>query len=281
MYTLQDLKIAFENVGLTKLFEEMQHYAKNSIVIELNGESDEQVIGASRFGGDPDLPAELEWFNNEESGAPLNFVAQLNCADLTPFDQDNKLPTHGILYFFYDVDAFLWGFDQKDYVGSRVYFYDGSFENLETRPCPAGIKRFTPCTLTFSNQIDLPEYSSQLIQTTLSDDEYERYLDLQESLELVVDNKLLGHSNNIQNGMELQCELVRHGIYCGSSAAYHDPRVPELAPGRLDWQLLFQIASNEETDMKWGDDGNLYFWIRAEDLKAGRFDYAWQILQSY
>lgn len=281
MNTLNDLRVAFESAELTELFNELQHYAKNSITIDVDSEADDQQLGVSRFGGDPDLPPELAWFRNPESDAPLSFVAQLNFAELTALDTDKKLPSTGILYFFYDLDAFLWGFDEKDRNGSHVYFYDGPLEHLETRPCPDGIERFIPSGLVFLNRIELPEYSSQLIQTSLSDEEYERYLDLVEELELVVDNKLLGHSNNIQHGMELQCELVRHGIYCGSSAAYQDSRVSELAPRRFDWQLLFQIASNEDTDMQWGDEGNLYFWIRTEDLETRRFEEVWQILQSY
>jgi uncharacterized protein YwqG len=31
--------------------------------------------------------------------------------------------------------------------------------------------------------------------------------------------------------------------------------------------------------MMWGDAGCLYYWIRAEDLRARRFDRAWMILQ--
>ena len=172
------------------------------------------------------------------------------------------------------------GFDENDRIGSRVYFYDGPIEHLKPDLSRWPSTFYPLCACVFKSA-ELPEYSSQLIQTSLSDDEYERYLDLVEELEFVVDSKLLGHSNNIQNGMEFQCELVHQGIYCGSSAAYQDPRVPELAPGRFEWQLLFQISSDEETEMLWGDEGTLYFWIRTEDLKARRFENAWQILQSY
>jgi len=31
--------------------------------------------------------------------------------------------------------------------------------------------------------------------------------------------------------------------------------------------------------MMWGDMGMLYFWIRAEDLAARRFERVWMILQ--
>lgn len=184
MKTLDDLNVAFTDAGLIDLFNQMQQYAKNSIVIEVDSEFDTEEIGMSRFGGDPDLPPEVEWFSNPISGAPLSFLAQLNCAEFQRFDADNKLPEHGILYFFYDLEAFPWGFDPNDGAGSRVYFYDGPVEQLEKRPCPNEIRRFSSSALIFSSQIDLPEYSSWLIEQSLSDDEYERYLDLFEELEL-------------------------------------------------------------------------------------------------
>lgn len=281
MYSLDDLSLAFEEAGLGHLFEKLERYAKNSIKIDLDPKVKTDKIGNSRFGGNPDLPLEMDWPHNEDSGDPLNFIAQLNMEDFKTLDIGNKLPSQGILYFFYDLEAFLWGFDKKDMLGSLVYYYDGPLENLVNSPCPDKIQAFNPSGLKFSQVLDLPEYSSQLIQTQVSDEDYERYLDLVDDLELYADHKLLGHSNNIQNGMELQCELVRNGIYCGSSEAYQDPRLPELAPGRFDWNLLFQISSNEATGMEFGNEGSLYFWIRNEDLEVRRFDRSWQILQSY
>ena len=215
MYSLDDLSLAFEEAGLGHLFEKLERYAKNSIKIDLDPKVKTDKIGNSRFGGNPDLPLEMDWPHNEDSGDPLNFIAQLNMEDFKALDIENKLPSQGILYFFYDLEAFLWGFDKKDMLGSLVYYYDGPIENLVNSPCPDKIQAFNPSGLKFSQVLDLPEYSSQLIQTQVSDEDYERYLDLVEDLELYADHKLLGHSNNIQNGMELQCELVRNGIYCG------------------------------------------------------------------
>lgn len=281
MKTLSDLREAYAEAGLLELFNELKPYARNSIVIEVEREFEPEEVGMSRFGGDPDLPPDVEWFSNPSSGVSLSFVAQINCAECHDVDLDNQLPDHGILYFFYDLDAYPWGFSPEDKAGSLVYFYDGPVELLEKRSCPNDIACFSSSALVFSNQVDLPEYSSWLVEHTMSDAEYERYLDLHDELGLDVDHKLLGHSNNIQKGMELQCELVNNGIDCGSIEAYHDPRLAELATRRFDWRLLFQISSYDEDDMQWGDDGSLYFWIRAEDLAAKSFDRAWSILQSF
>src|SRR6186713_1234987 len=52
-------------------------------------------LGASRFGGAPDVPADFDW---PGAGEPLAFVAQINLAELPA----SELPSVGWLVFFYD-----------------------------------------------------------------------------------------------------------------------------------------------------------------------------------
>jgi uncharacterized protein YwqG len=52
-----------------------------------------------------------------------------------------------------------------------------------------------------------------------------------------------------------------------------------LAAGAIDWVLLLQIDSDDATGMYWGDLGRIYVWIRKDDLRHGRFDAAWLVLQ--
>ena len=66
-------------------------------------------------------------------------------------------------------------------------------------------------------------------------------------------NKLLGYSDNIQGEMELECELVTNGLYCGNASGYTDPKRKMLEPNAKKWRLLLQIDSNEENGMMWGD----------------------------
>ena len=79
--------------------------------------------------------------------------------------------------------------------------------------------------------------------------------------------------------MDLEAQLVSHGIYCGDPSGYQSPRAKELRAGAADWSLLFQIDSDEDGEMMWGDAGMLYFWIRREDAAQGKFDKTWVILQ--
>jgi uncharacterized protein YwqG len=45
--------------------------------------------------------------------------------------------------------------------------------------------------------------------------------------------------------------------------------------------LVLQVDSDPHARFEWGDDGKLYLLARDEDLRAGRFDRAWLVLQCY
>ena len=77
----------------------------------------------------------------------------------------------------------------------------------------------------------------------------------------------------------MDCQFVSNGFNCGSTDPYQDPKAKELAPGRSDWIMLFQLDSDDDAAMMWGDCGKLYFWIKKDDLAAARFDNCWMILQ--
>ena len=81
--------------------------------------------------------------------------------------------------------------------------------------------------------------------------------------------------------MREQCQLVTNGVDCGGEVTWNSPRVQALLPGATDWQLLLQIDTDEAgPGWDWGLGGKLYFWIRQDDLTAGRFGKVWTILQT-
>jgi uncharacterized protein YwqG len=89
-----------------------------------------------------------------------------------------------------------------------------------------------------------------------------------------------GHPALIQSDMELECQLVSNGLYCGDSSGWHSPAVQTLAPGAADWRLLLQLDEEFlEDGVVWGDSGCVYFWCRHQDMAAGRFDRGWTVLQ--
>ena len=64
-------------------------------------------LGATRFGGKPDVPPDFVWptyegesYDHEVKDRPLTFLAQFNCEELAQFDKDHLLPDHGLLSFY-------------------------------------------------------------------------------------------------------------------------------------------------------------------------------------
>ena len=117
------LRSKYEEYGLGRIFEEIKCYAKNAVEISLKASDDQQIpIGASKFGGSPDLPRSEPWPVNEQTGKPLHFVAQINFSEVSEFDTQSELPSRGMLYLFYDCAGMPWGYDPKDGAFKKVIY---------------------------------------------------------------------------------------------------------------------------------------------------------------
>lgn len=287
MKTLKNMESLLAAHGLSGYFEKLKGAAKHSVHIELEPADDASIaIGVSKMGGLPDLPKDVDWFRQELTDIPLSFICQINFAEVKSFDTEDKLPASGILYFFYDcsMDGMPWGFDPKDADGKVVYYYDGDLSELERQEPPEDIEEngcvFGAAELRFDNAIDLPDLESPAGEAlALTEDDREKYWELMDEQSGSLINKLLGHSNNIQGGMELECELVTNGLYCGDPSGYKEGRALGLDKNTGHWNLLLQVDSNEDIGMMWGDCGRLYLWITDEDLAAKNFEDSWLILQ--
>lgn len=280
---LKEISKGCKEHGLDELFEFLEPFAKNAIKIETQTKNDNDIaVGVSKFGGLPDLPDSLVWPSNE-NGA-LSFVAQINFAEASKFDIDSLLPKSGMLYLFYDKNLRVWGYDPADKNGFVVIFSDvnhgllsrRSSENLEGENFI-----FNARSLSFKSEVNLPSLQSSLVPFgKFSEEEWEAYHEIIEPSWQAKENKLLGHSDNVQGGMELECELVTNGLDCGDGSAYHHPRIAEFEKNAVQWQLLLQIDSDEEGDMDWDGEGRIYLWINRDDLAARDFSKTWLILQT-
>ena len=73
--------------------------------ITLNStEKGEIIVGASQFGGVPDVAKGFTWPTTEDD-RPLTFVFQINLKDISTYDKEHMLPSSGMLYFFYDLEG--------------------------------------------------------------------------------------------------------------------------------------------------------------------------------
>lgn len=99
-------------------------------------------LGASRFGGRPDLPGDALW--PQRRGRPLDFLFQLNLAALPhlplPPGCTRALPTapNGVLLFFYDCDDQPWGLAPEDAEGWSLLHIPAEVPLLRW-PLPEGV----------------------------------------------------------------------------------------------------------------------------------------------
>lgn len=274
---MENLKQEMLERGLGGLFEALSPHAKNAIYMEL--QEGGCAPGASKMGGCPDLPVGMAW-PRMPGGTAMSFIAQINFAQVHPCDTEGRLPRKGMLWFFYDCsdDGMPWGYDPKDADGWKVIYAEDA--ELEPAEEPDDLEvTFSEARISFESRIDLLGTDSDICDDLdLPDEEMDDYFDWMDEREGAC-NKLLGHSDNIQGGMELECEYVTNGIYCGDPSGYEKAKRLGLNKNAAHWNLLMQVESNEELGMMWGDMGRLYLWITEEDLKARRFENSWLILQ--
>jgi Domain of unknown function (DUF1963) len=94
-------------------------------------------------------------------------------------------------------------------------------------------------------------------------------------------HRVSGWPTPIQGDMQMECAIVTSGYSAGTSDSWKAARAAGADKGAEDWLLLLQIGTDEKAGMMWGDSGQLYVWIRREDLRARRFDKARLKLQCY
>jgi uncharacterized protein YwqG len=234
--------------------------------------------GTSWLGGSPALSADAAW--PERDGQPLAFVAQVDLAEIASTGL-RGLPTDGWLVFFYDAVDQPWGFDPKDAGLHRAVYVGGEAQRRELPDSVVPDARFTEHHLRASLELTLPAWDSDVIESLgLTEAEVNAYNALHEKLvggDQI--HRVLGWPDQVQGDMQLECQLVTNGLYAGDASGYDDPRAQELAAGASEWRLLFQLDSDDDIGMMWGDVGRLYWWIRASDLEARNFDATWLVLQ--
>jgi len=108
------------DTGLTPIANQLFEAALLAISMSLSRQAGALPSAASKFGGRADLPADFNWPSNK--GRLLDFLLQINLADVHPFESQQLLPATGLLTFFYDLNDQPWGFDPAELEGFRVIY---------------------------------------------------------------------------------------------------------------------------------------------------------------
>jgi uncharacterized protein YwqG len=236
----------------------------------------------SHFGGSPNLPAGIVW--PERNGARLTFLARMSLSEVHAAFAIEWLPADGALLFFYDVDEQPWGFDPKDRGGWRVlHVRDLAAPALPPANDPDSAAPALRFHFMAFRPIDvLPSFDREPVMALqLNDAESDAYDALANEVFMEAPKHQVGGlPAAVQgDGMELESQLASNGLYCGDESGYSDPRAESLAAGAGNWRLLFQIDSDDDLDVMWGDAGTIYFWVEAEAAREHRFENAWLVLQ--
>ena len=284
-----ELKRRLTEAGLAAYADTLTQLARPCYRLVRTLTPEEQIsIGASKFGGSPDVPADFTWpqVSNTKKPEQMVFVTQLRLSDL-PGPQLEPVPTDGLLSFFAHwsegrVFYFPEGTPLKRIEGPHAPVGpapSGFWQNLRAafNRKPEARRTYRTASLKFEPALSLADGNSSMIeQLKLSEADAEAYIELREALwetpgsDIILKHQMFGHASPVQNEMELECDFDRRG---------EKPRW-DLPPDRFisatrDWVLLLQVDSDDGKTgpgWMWGDGGIVYFWIHREDLAVRAFD---------
>lgn len=240
-------------------------------------EPGDTVVG--RLGGEAVLPADMSWPTWEEHG-PLTLIASFDCALLPRIDF--PLPEAGVLQFFFfdgQIDGgstIVNGSLPETRDGSRVVFIPPG-TRAEPRPHPEGITAYDPTEVTAELTYSAPDEQSPVLAAAFEGDE--------DALAALADDDFIedlapwdkpthqigGYPSEVQRPPESE-------IVAGLRPDL-EPGTPAFETEASKWRLLLQVGDVDETEMLWGDTGQLYWMARTDTLAASDFTgtaFTWQ-----
>jgi uncharacterized protein YwqG len=249
---------------------------------------DESVV--AYLGGDPLLPADLEWPVWEDHG-PLSFVAAVDCGEVPTDELDIPLPKSGaLLFFYYDGlgESSVIYTDPDSVVNGTRVLYVPAEADAEPRTAPQDATTYPRLLLGGELIATAPDNENAALIAAYGDpDDPAGYVDY--PLTDPDDNgfwddvtafrrdhsphhRIGGYALPIQGAVENEAAQAVHPGSEDQAVAARKGLVPDLV-------LLIQIDSDSRSGMGWGDAGRLYWMISREDLAAGSFEkatFTWQ-----
>jgi uncharacterized protein (TIGR02996 family) len=209
-------------------------------------------VGASKFGGRPDLPPDAEWPMTYEE--PLTFLAQFNLSELHASPVARALPATGLLSLFcyHDYDE---NFDDRDW--RLLYHPDVSGLVRREQPPDLPEGHYAACTrLIFTETPTLPHTDSP------------RGKELMRALR-ATDPDGIAYDN--------LCDGV-NGMHGGDHLLGHPWTYEGDVLGKKSARLLLYITESAINGW-WPEDNLMYVTISETDLRTCRFDRARATIQ--
>jgi hypothetical protein len=204
------------------------------------------AVGATRVGGEPDLPLDLPWPVGAEG--PLLFVLQVDLALVAPLDLEERLPSDGLLSVFADPFA-------EDV---RVLHHEPGVA-LARRATPADSQRppFRACGVEVQAELHLPPPDSAFMDgadgsALFDDDEHDAYWD----------EVWLAWRERLRPGPAGSCGI--HQILGYAMAE-------RLEAQALHEEVLIGFDSDDRANMQWGDVHCVWVFMDRDRLAARAF----------
>lgn len=279
-----EINVAINELGLEHHRSFLQKLIRPVIRLASMETDKVQAIGASYFGGQPDLLNLTLWPKDAEQRY-MQFMGQMNLSDITKHGTNTLLPTEGLLSIF--------GSDDEYGLLTNIRLvYQQDISQLQRIADPLADQReydYDNVEAISAKHVQklLPyEGGAQLVGTIFSREETAGYQLLLKSIngayfedldyaetedgEFQYQHSLLGYPYPVQNNdMEMEAAMIAAG-----EGRYTYPDTAEAVEKWViqgqDWVQLFEI--NENSNFIFGDAGVLYIFIHRDDLAAHNFD---------
>lgn len=299
------MRALMQRVGLQRVADELIRRAGPTVRILIEPIDDEDLPpGASKLGGLPDLPANMDW---PAWHVPMAFVGQLNLAEVAQAHDTGLLPRQGLLMFFFETDGEpLYAarlenprLPPRDIAGRydrrawHVLHVPTDVSNLVRRPLPAGVHprtHYQACAARFAAEVTLPypdDPSLQDVRLTREEQSavYELLFDPMRPLNRGIfddgGHHLLGYPYLLGGDHPQIFAACCADAERGQARRWEDAtQMSDLRQEAMRrWQLLLQVDSSEDTHMDWAGGGLIHWSIEREALRGADFSNVWLDMQ--
>jgi uncharacterized protein (TIGR02996 family) len=251
------LRAIHENEFVT-VKDAILHLAQPTVTIETKHTKENAIpLGGSKFGGHPDLPAQVEWPRCQLG--PLGFLCQIALPDLHDMQISRSLPKDGTLSVF-AYQSYVTGlqpgvFEDKGDL-TRV-LYTPANAACQRRPPPDDLKEegnqiLPACRLTLCEDWDVPEVGDAV------PDEFKPDMDKLVQLE----------KDDFDGWFGLRPKCRKFGNHLLGCSVHN--RTDDPSPGR-EWVHLLCLDSDENLGWSWCDGEHLAVYVHGEDLRNRSF----------
>ncbi|GAB1856117.1 YwqG family protein [Flavobacteriaceae bacterium MHTCC 0001] len=233
------IRIACENADMSNYYDDVFKLVKPSILmLSEQDDSIDQIIGASKVGGIPDVPKGFDWPKREQ--LYLSFLLQINCKDL-PVNSFKELPKKGLISVFFGFDNDLASTSPDNTGFGQMYYFDE--EELNRIQCPNQVQVFSPCKVSYINYPSLPHLYDDNSRELWNLDFLKKEEDLDDGYSNIEWNleKLSGLSG-------VSYHKPRHQLFGYSQSVQSENIEVIIAKSRLDIDKKFKDFSKNELE---------------------------------